>query len=84
MHFLSKCIIFWYKGIRSSSSKAVDVKLATINDIPAPCGPWKDHYDARQKVYNAQLIGGIAFLIGTIAYVCIKFMLSQIMLNVSN
>jgi len=62
----------------------VDIKLPTINDIPAPCGPWKEHYDAKQKIYNAQLIAGVAILIGTITYVCIKFMLSQIMLNVSN
>ncbi|XP_018362810.1 PREDICTED: uncharacterized protein LOC108760985 [Trachymyrmex cornetzi] len=67
---------FIRSGSRSSSSKALDdVKLATVNDIPGPCGPWKEHYDARQKVYNAQLIAGVGILISTIAYVCIKFML---------
>lgn len=69
--------IFMYKGTRSSSSKAVDVKLATINDIPTSIGAWKEHYDSRQKVYNAQLITGIIVLIGTITYVCIKFILIQ-------
>ncbi|XP_012537113.1 uncharacterized protein LOC105837141 [Monomorium pharaonis] len=57
-------------GTRSASSHAaVDVKLATINDIPQSCGLWKEHYDARQKVYNAQLITGLAVLIGTITYI---------------
>ncbi|KYQ51505.1 hypothetical protein ALC60_09378 [Trachymyrmex zeteki] len=61
-----------------------DIKLATVNDIPGSCGPWKTHYDARQKVYNAQLIAGVGILISTIAYVCIKFMLPRIMLTVSD
>lgn len=56
-------------GTRSSSSKALDVKLPTINDIPGPCGPWKEHHDARQKVYNAQLIAGLTILISTITYI---------------
>jgi len=59
-------------------------KLPTINDIPGPCGSWKEYYNARQKVYNTQLIVGIGVLIGTIAYVCIKFMLLQIMLTISD
>ncbi|XP_024891223.1 uncharacterized protein LOC112467023 [Temnothorax curvispinosus] len=56
-------------GTRSSSSKALDIKPATINDIPGPCGAWKDHYDSRQKVYNAQLIAGLVVLISTITYI---------------
>ncbi|XP_011875838.1 PREDICTED: uncharacterized protein LOC105566443 [Vollenhovia emeryi] len=56
-------------GARSSSSHAVDIKKATINDIPQSCGAWKDHYDSRQKVYNAQLIAGLAVLVGTITFV---------------
>ncbi|KYM98582.1 hypothetical protein ALC62_10550, partial [Cyphomyrmex costatus] len=58
-------------GTRSSSSKAVqdDLRLPTINDIPGPCGSWKEHYDARQRVYNVQLLAGIGVLVGTIAYV---------------
>ncbi|XP_011700333.1 PREDICTED: uncharacterized protein LOC105457390 [Wasmannia auropunctata] len=56
-------------GTRSASSQALDVKLPTINDLPQPCGPWKEHYDARQKVYNSLLIGGLGALIGTIAFV---------------
>jgi len=60
-------------GTRSSSSKVVeDIKLPTLNDIPAACGPWKEHYDVRQKIYNAQLIGGVAVLISTIAYIKIS------------
>nr|XP_012216286.1 PREDICTED: uncharacterized protein LOC105668458 [Linepithema humile] len=54
-------------GTRSSSSK-VEVKYATINDLHSPCGPWKDHYEARQKVYNTQLIAGVSLLIGTITF----------------
>ncbi|XP_018338926.1 PREDICTED: uncharacterized protein LOC108746569 [Trachymyrmex septentrionalis] len=63
---------FIRSGSRSSSSKVVDIKLPTINDIPGPCGPWKKHYDARQKVYNAQLIAGVGILISTIAYIKIS------------
>ncbi|XP_020284770.1 uncharacterized protein LOC109855223 [Pseudomyrmex gracilis] len=54
---------------RSASTKVTDIKLPTINDIPAPSGPWKDHYDARQKVYNMQLIAGITVLVGTITFI---------------
>ncbi|KAL6260456.1 hypothetical protein P5V15_007981 [Pogonomyrmex californicus] len=54
---------------RFSSTKPADIKLATINDIPVSCGPWKEHYDARQKVYNTQLIAGLAVFISTIAYI---------------
>ncbi|XP_011061724.1 PREDICTED: uncharacterized protein LOC105150391 [Acromyrmex echinatior] len=64
---------FIRSGSRSSSSKAVDdIKLPTVNDIPGPCGPWKEHYDARQKVYNTQLIAGVGILIGSIAYLKIS------------
>ncbi|XP_018309028.1 uncharacterized protein COX7B [Mycetomoellerius zeteki] len=64
---------FIRSGSRSSSSKAMDdIKLATVNDIPGSCGPWKTHYDARQKVYNAQLIAGVGILISTIAYIKIS------------
>lgn len=65
-------VIFQYKGTRSSSSKVGDIKLATINDIHEPCGSWKDHYEARQKVYNTQLIAGVSLLVGTIIFVSIK------------
>lgn len=67
---------FSCKGTRFSSSEVADVKLPTINDIPKSCGTWKDYYDARQKVYNTQLIVGLAAFIGTITYVCIKFILT--------
>ncbi|XP_012054060.1 PREDICTED: uncharacterized protein LOC105617091 [Atta cephalotes] len=65
---------FIRSGSHSSGSKAMDdvFKLPTINDIPGPCGSWKEYYDARQKVYNTQLIVGIGILIGTIAYVKIS------------
>ncbi|XP_014477262.1 PREDICTED: uncharacterized protein LOC106745822 [Dinoponera quadriceps] len=56
-------------GIRSSSSKVVDIKLPTINDIPVPKGPWQEYYDKRQKVYNTQLALGTAVLLGTIIFV---------------
>lgn len=56
-------------GTRSASSKVVDFKPPTVNELPIPQGSWKDHYDARQKIYNAQLITGIAVLVGTITYI---------------
>ncbi|KAL0123293.1 hypothetical protein PUN28_005672 [Cardiocondyla obscurior] len=57
-------------GTRSGSSATpADIKLATINDIPGSCGPWQEHYDSRQKVYNTQLIAGLAVLVGTITYI---------------
>ena len=59
-------------GTRSSSKVVVDVKLPTVNDIPVPHGSWQEHYDARQKVYNTQLIAGLAVLVGTIAFVKIS------------
>ncbi|XP_025997254.1 uncharacterized protein LOC105201600 [Solenopsis invicta] len=69
-HILRPIVRNFKNGTRSASSHAaVDVKLPTINDIPQPCGPWKEHYDARQKVYNAQLIAGLAVLISTITYI---------------
>lgn len=56
-------------GTRSASSKVVDFKWPTVNDLPVPQGSWQEHYNARQKVYNAQLIAGLAVLIGTITFV---------------
>jgi len=56
----------------------VDIKPATINDIPQSCGAWKEHYDSRQKVYNTQLILGVTVLVGTIAFVRIKFIFSDV------
>ncbi|XP_025268117.1 uncharacterized protein LOC112639167 [Camponotus floridanus] len=56
-------------GTRSSSSKVVDFKLPTLDEATQPQGSWKEYYDARQKVYNTQLIAGLAVLIGTISFV---------------
>jgi len=44
-------------------------RRSTINDVPMPHGSWKDHYNARQKVYNAQLIAGITILCSTLLFV---------------
>lgn len=72
MHSFFYKYVISNKGVtRSASTKVTDIKLPTINDIPAPSGPWKDHYDARQKVYNMQLIAGITVLVGTITFVSI-------------
>lgn len=70
-------LFFQYEGTRSYSSKVGEVKLASINDIHSPCGPWKEHHDARQKVYNTQLIAGVSILIGTITFVSIKFIIAN-------
>lgn len=51
----------------------MDFKLPSFDEIPVPQGSWKEHYDARQKVYNTQLIAGVSVLVGTIAFVCINF-----------
>ncbi|EZA61213.1 hypothetical protein DMN91_004816 [Ooceraea biroi] len=57
-------------GTHSASSELpADLRRPTINDIPVPHGSWKEHYDARQKVYNAQLIAGITVLVGTLLFV---------------
>lgn len=42
--------------------------LVTLNDLPSPCGCWKKHYDAKQRVYNIHLLLGISTLILTIAF----------------
>lgn len=51
----------------------MDVKLPTINDIPVPKGPWREYYEKRQKVYNAQLALGLTALLSTIIFVCTNF-----------
>lgn len=40
----------------------------TVNDLPSPSGSWATQYQANQRKYNAQLIGGIGFLTGTIVF----------------
>ncbi|KAL6435049.1 hypothetical protein ACFW04_005267 [Cataglyphis niger] len=56
-------------GTRSASSKAVDFKLPSFDEIHTPQGCWKEHYDAKQKLFNAQLIGGVSVLVATLAFV---------------
>ncbi|KAM0727421.1 hypothetical protein ACS0PU_006753 [Formica fusca] len=56
-------------GTRCASSKVIDVKLPSFDEIPVPQGSWKEHYDARQRVYNTQLIAGVSVLVGTIAFI---------------
>ncbi|KAJ3665481.1 hypothetical protein Zmor_000974 [Zophobas morio] len=40
----------------------------TINDLPSPQGSWQTQNDANQRKFNAQLIGGIGLLTGTIIF----------------
>ncbi|XP_032671129.1 uncharacterized protein LOC116844108 [Odontomachus brunneus] len=56
-------------GTRSSSSKVLDIRVPTINDIPVPKGSWREHYEKRQKVYNTQLIVGITALVSTLTFI---------------
>ncbi|KAH0944463.1 hypothetical protein HN011_007292 [Eciton burchellii] len=56
-------------GSRFASSGAHAPRRSTINDIIMPHGSWKEHYNKRQKVYNAQLIAGITILCSTLLFV---------------
>jgi len=62
-------VIFLYKGSRFASSGAHAPRRSTINDMIMPHGSWKEHYNKRQKVYNAQLIAGITILCSTLLFV---------------
>lgn len=46
-------------------------KLPTMNDLPFPCGCWKEAYKCNQKKYNKQLGIGLAMLITAISYVSV-------------
>ncbi|KAG1710409.1 Apoptosis-inducing factor 1, mitochondrial [Nymphon striatum] len=43
-------------------------KRPFIEELPVPSGSWAKGYGARQKGYNMQLIGGLVFFGGTLAY----------------
>lgn len=34
--------------------------------MPVPSGSWSEHYNAKQKAYNLQLIAGVAITIATL------------------
>lgn len=48
-----------------------DYKFPTIDDLPVPCGSWKEDYDNKQRKYLIHLILGTGFFIITMAVVCI-------------
>ncbi|EFN87317.1 hypothetical protein EAI_06088 [Harpegnathos saltator] len=52
-----------------SSSKVVDFKFPTIDDIPIPKGSWREYYEKRQKVYNMQLAIGLTALLSTLTFI---------------
>ncbi|CAG9136532.1 unnamed protein product [Plutella xylostella] len=41
-------------------------KPPTMDELPVPRGSWQAQYDANQKGYNAALIFGVAFTVGTL------------------
>ncbi|KAG1664230.1 hypothetical protein GQR58_019912 [Nymphon striatum] len=48
-------------------------KRPFIEELPVPSGSWAKGYGARQKGYNMQLIGGLVFFGGTLAYVWLSY-----------
>lgn len=46
-------------------------KPPTMDELPVPRGSWQAQYDANQKGYNAALIFGVAFTVGTLIIVSI-------------
>jgi len=45
-----------------------ELNRATYDHLPTPKGPWADGYADQQGFYNKVLLGGIAILLGTIAF----------------
>ncbi|XP_063989680.1 uncharacterized protein LOC135168957 isoform X2 [Diachasmimorpha longicaudata] len=64
-------------GVRRYHDETKPFKYPTMDECPVPEGSWQEYHDKRQKTYNLQLIGGIAFLAGafTVAKVtgCLYF-----------
>ncbi|XP_032516378.2 uncharacterized protein LOC116769412 [Danaus plexippus] len=41
-------------------------KPPSMDELPVPQGPWQAQYDANQRRYNAVLLFGIAFGVGSL------------------
>lgn len=46
-------------------------KMRCLMDLyPVPCGSWKENYDAKNVIYNRQLVVAIGTLVITLFTVC--------------
>lgn len=50
-------------------AQVTDYKPPTMSDMPVPQGSWKEHYGQKQRKNNLQLVAGILFTGGTLAFV---------------
>ncbi|KAK0159759.1 hypothetical protein PV327_010838 [Microctonus hyperodae] len=55
------------RGVRRYHNEQTH-KYASMDEVPIPSGSWQAQYDAYQKKYNMQLIGGIGFFIITFIF----------------
>ncbi|KAK4296110.1 hypothetical protein Pmani_031372 [Petrolisthes manimaculis] len=53
---------------RRGMAYVAEFKPPTLNDLPVPQGSWRDTYNQRQRKYNLQLVGGLLFTGGTLAF----------------
>lgn len=49
-----------------------DYRQPTMDDIPVPCGSWKENYENNQRKYNVQLVFGSGFFVLTLIVVRFK------------
>lgn len=49
--------------------KPLSYRIVTMDDMPVPCGSWKEHYTKRNRHYNKVLVFGMVSLIGSILIV---------------
>ncbi len=54
--------------LRRGMAYVADLKPSTMSDLPVPQGSWKEAHALKQRKYNLQLVGGILFAGGTIAF----------------
>ncbi|XP_012147815.1 cytochrome c oxidase subunit 7B [Megachile rotundata] len=54
-------------GARASHDIPHDVRPPHLDEVPVPCGSWKEAYDKANQRYNLQLAVSVVTLIATIA-----------------
>jgi len=54
------------KPISRKMGYVTDFKPPTMAEYPIPAGSWKEANSAKQRKYNLQLLGGIAFATSTV------------------
>lgn len=72
--FLCSLLVEPMKRMMSSEYEYEDIgPPASFNQLPQPEGSWQENFQKKQAKYNTIMGASAAFLVGTLAFVCIKY-----------